>query len=190
MSVIRIATRYAKSLLDLAIEQNKLERIKEDVDSFVRVTKHREFYLMLKSPIINKDKKKAVLHSIFDGNYDELTLKFLEILVRKHREAYLPEIAESFLDQYKHYMHITTVNLTTATKLSDAALESIKNKLMESVLTDDKVEINTSVDPKLVGGFVLEFDGKQYDASVARKLEVLRKELFGDNLYVSQIIAR
>lgn len=186
MSVHRIASRYAKSLVDLAIEQDKLERVKEDVSTFKEVTKIRDFYLLLKNPIVSSEKKSAIVKKIFEGKYDELTLAFLNILIKKGREAHLPEIATEFLIQYKHIKHISTVKLTTAKPLSEVALKSIHDRLVSSVRTDDIVEIETKVDPKLIGGFILEFDGNVYDTTVSHKLDQFKKE-FKDNLYVSLI---
>lgn len=186
MSVHRIASRYAKSLVDLAVEQNKLERVKEDVATFKEVTKIREFYLLLKNPIVTTEKKAAIIKTLFADKYDELTLAFLDILVKKGREAHLPEIAEEFLIQYKHIKHISTVKLTTAKPLTETALKAIHDKLASSAQTDDVIEIKTKVDPKLIGGFIVEFEDNVYDASVAHKLDEFKKE-FKDNLYVSLI---
>lgn len=189
MSVQRIASRYAKSLIDLAVEQNKLERILEDVQSFKKVSAHRDFYLLLKSPIVSAKKKSAVLDKLFAGKYDELTMAFLRILVTKGREAYLPEIADEFLLQYKHLKHISTVKITAARKLSQAEIDAITKKLQESHDIDENIEVKTKVDPELIGGFIIEFDDKVYDASAAHKLAKLKKG-FVDNLYVSQIVAK
>jgi F-type H+-transporting ATPase subunit delta len=189
MSVVRIATRYAKSLLDLAIEQKKLDRIKEDVESFAEVCKNRDFYVMMKSPVINIDAKRKVLNTLFGKHYDELTIGFLRILIRKHREMYLPEIAKSFLLQYRAYKHISKVQLVTAQEVSDEFVDKIRQVILDSFEPEHKLEIETKVDPELVGGFLLEYDGKQYDASLSRKLELLKKN-FSENLYISQIMAR
>jgi F-type H+-transporting ATPase subunit delta len=189
MSVTRIASRYAKSLIDLSVEQNKLERILEDVESFKEVSKNRDFYLLIKSPIVNASKKEDIINSLFNGKYDELTMAFLRILVNKGREAYLPEIADEFILQYKKMKHISSVRLTTATKLSDAAIQSIKDKLLASVDTEDNIELEVIIDPNLIGGFIVEFDDKLYDASVKHKLDKLKKDFTG-NLYISQIIAK
>ncbi|RMG87337.1 MAG: ATP synthase F1 subunit delta [Bacteroidetes bacterium] len=189
MSAIRIAHRYAKSLIDLAQETGKLERVLEDVKVFNEAAKNRAFYLMLKSPIIKSDKKANIFKALFEGKFDEMTMAFLNILLKKGRESFLPEIAKEFLAQYKAIKHISTVKLKTAAPLSKEVLEKIKQKLLESSVTDQKVEIITETDPELIGGFVIEFDDKLYDASVRHKLDLLSKE-FEDNLYISQIIAR
>lgn len=188
MSVTRIATRYAKSLLDLAVEKDKLERVKADVDIFKEAVKVRDFYLLLKSPIVKADKKMVILHTLFDDKFDRITFEFLNILVRKGREAYLPEIAKEFIDQYRKVKKISVVKVTTAKPLTQQALEAIRQKLLASSATNDHVEINTEVDPDLIGGFVIEFDDKLYDASVKHKVDQLRKE-FKDNLYISQILS-
>lgn len=189
MSVHRIASRYAKSLIDLAVEQNSLEKTLEDVKSFRAALDHREFKLLTKSPIVNAAKKKQVFHALFADKYGELTMAFLNILISKGREAYLPEIATEFLLQYKKLQHISNVKLTTAEPLSPEALAGIKAKLVGSSTTDDKVDISVEVDPALIGGFILEFEDNVYDASVANKLEELKKG-FRDNKYISSIIAR
>ncbi|MBI1224613.1 MAG: ATP synthase F1 subunit delta [Bacteroidetes bacterium] len=188
MSVQRIASRYAKSLIDLAQEQGKLERVLEDVQSFQQVAKNRDFLLMLRSPVVKADTKEKVFKQLFTGKYDETTLAFLHILLRKGRESQLAEIANEFIDQYKAIKHISTVKLVTASKLSEETVKTIHEKLLASTSTDKNVELETEVDPDLLGGFVIEFEDKLYDASVAHKLAQLKKN-FKDNLYISQIMA-
>lgn len=189
MSVQRIASRYAKSLVSLAAEQNKLDRVAEDIRLFQSLVSNRDLYLLLKSPIIKADKKQQILDAVFNSKLDPLMSAFLEILVRKGREAYLPEIANAFMEQYKRLKHISTVRLTTAAPLSEETIAAIRKKLESSDATDDVIELIAEADPGLIGGFVIEFDGRLYDTSVANKLEELKRE-FRDNLYISQIIAR
>ncbi|MCB0521816.1 MAG: ATP synthase F1 subunit delta [Lewinellaceae bacterium] len=189
MSVQRIATRYAKSLIDLANEHGKLDKVLEDVKSFREVAKNRDFDLLLKSPVVKGDTKQKIFNKLFQGKFDEMTMAFLTILLKKGREAQLTEIANEFVDQFKVINHISTVKLTTANKLTPEAVENIHKKLLASTATDDKVELVTKVNPDLIGGFVVEFEDKLYDASVAHKLSLLKKE-FKDNLYISQIIAQ
>jgi len=186
MSVQRIASRYAKSLIELAQEQNKLEAVTEDMKSFKTLLENRDLYLLLKSPVVGTDKKKQIFKVLFEGKFDKLTSAFLDLLTTKVRESYVPEIVTEYLAQYKRLMHISTVTITTATELDEKTLGAIKSKLLESKATDEKVEIVSVVDPNLIGGFVLEFDDKIYDASLSSKLEDLKRQ-FRDNLYVSQV---
>lgn len=185
MSVQRVASRYAKSLIDLAVEQNKLDRIVGDVETFKAAIGNRDFYLLLRSPIINGPKKMQIFKELFASKFDELTMAFLDITVRKGRETNLVEITDEFLAQYKKLQKISTVKLTTATRLNDEAIAKIKEKLVASDATDEKVEIETAINPDLLGGFVLEFDNKLYDASVAHKMQQLKKE-FAKNTFAKE----
>ena len=183
MSVIRIASRYAKSLIDLAVEQDKLERVLEDIKSFKAATENRDFYLLLKSPIINATKKQQIFNALFEGKFDEMTFSFLKIILVKGREAYLPEITDEFVNQYKDIKHISTVKLTTAAPLGAETISRIKEKLVASAETEAHIELITKIDPDLLGGFVIEFDDKLYDSSVTHKMDLLRKE-FANNEFI------
>ncbi len=181
MSVIRIASRYAKSLIELAQERGQLEEVLADIKSFQKATENRDLYLLLKSPIINVTKKQQVFDALFEGKLTELTLAFFKIVLRKSREKYLPEVANEFISQYKKMKHISSVTLVTATALGAETVSKIKQKLVASEATDDHVELLTEVDPDLLGGFVLQFGDRLYDASVAHKLEKLKKEFAKDH---------
>lgn len=177
MSVTRIASRYAKSLLDLAVEQGSLETVVEDVKTFGSAVEQRDLYLLLKSPIVKGSKKKEILHAIFDGKLDKLTIAFFDVILRKGREMYLPEVAAEFMDQYRDLKKISTVKLTTAQPISAEALEAIKAKLLGSDITMESVQIETDVDADLIGGFVVQIGDKLVDASVAHQLSEMRKEI-------------
>jgi len=92
-------------------------------------------------------------------------------------------MTDSFLEQYKKLKAVTGVQLTTATPLSEVALAQIKKALLSSDVTDKEVDIETAVDPDLIGGFVIKMGDKLYDASVAYKLDQLKKN-FTDNKYI------
>lgn len=185
MSAYRIASTYAKSVLDLAIDQGNLEEVKADMEGLASCMENRDLYLLLKSPIINADKKQKVLDAIFSGKVNPLTSKFMEIVIRKGRESFLPEIVKAFGDQYRSYKKITTVKLTTAVDIAEEKLARIKSELLKSNVTKESVDITTVTDPDIIGGFVLEVGDKLYDASVAHKLGLLRKEFTG-NEYVKE----
>ncbi len=185
MSVTRIATRYARSLISLALERGELETVHSDMKLLSQAVRNRDLFLLLKSPIIPADKKTAAVKAIFEGKVSALTLAYLELLIRKGREAYLPEIAEAFMSQYKVLKHITSVRIVSATPLSEAVVAQIKQKIAASGLASENLEISTSVDPSLIGGFVLEFEDKRFDASIASRLAELKAE-FSKNQYVRE----
>jgi F-type H+-transporting ATPase subunit delta len=162
--------------MDLAAEQGKLDKVVEDMKFFVEVSKLKDVALLLKSPIISSDKKGKVLEAIFSGKVEPLTHSFIDIILRKGREAYLGEIAEEVVNQYRVVKGISIVEIVSAETLSAETIESIRKKLVESKMTHGNVEFKTKVDPSLIGGFVISFEDKLYDASVKHQLDLLRKQ--------------
>jgi F-type H+-transporting ATPase subunit delta len=139
----------------------------------------------LKSPVIPADKKIAAFKAIFGPKMDELTLAYMNLLANKGREGYLQEISNEFVNQYKFLKKITSVKVTTAAPMTEDLFNDLRLKLTSSGVTTANLEIETAIDPSLIGGFVLEFDNKRYDASVSHKLEELKAQ-FSKNLYVKE----
>ncbi len=177
MSSKRIATRYAKSIMDLAVEQGKLDSIKGDFEQLKEAFKNRDLYLMSKSPIIKGDQKMDVFRAIFEGKVDALTLMFMEVLTHKGRENILSEVVSEFFNQYRNKMGILSVKMTTAVPADEALLASAKAKILSSGISATQVDIQNIVNPDILGGFQLEYDGKEYDASVSTHLRNLKQNL-------------
>ena len=177
MSVNRIASRYAKSLLELAVEQGKLEAVRADMDTFQSGMTQRDLYLLMKSPIVHADKKISILKAIFADKLDPLTLSFLNICVQKGREPYLTDMASAFVDQYRTKKNILSLKVTSATPLDEQVSNRIKEAVKASGAAKGEIQLDSVVDPSLIGGFVLELGDQRYDASILRKLDMLRKEI-------------
>ena len=184
----RLASRYAKSLLDLAIEQNQVEATLADIQLLSAVChQSRDFANMLRSPIINADKKHAIINAVIgDKLQAALTKAFISLLVSKNREGNLPEIADAFIAQYKEKNNIKTVKVTTAVPMSDALKEAIRSKVVTLMSADTKIELKEEVNPELIGGFVLQMDDKLFDASIRRDLNDVKAQ-FLKNIYVSKV---
>lgn len=190
MSLKSVSSRYARSLIELAQEQKKLESVFEDVKSFKKLMKHRELFVMLKSPVIPGDKKKKVMDQLLKGKVEDLTMRFVHLVIQKKREELLPYIADEFIEQYKKINNISTVRIRSAEKLSEESIKEIKQKLLDQKMADGEIEVIEQIDPSIIGGFVLEFGGYRYDASISWKLADIRKKNYEKNLYESKIIAR
>src|SRR5688572_2294814 len=124
----RLASRYAKSVLDLAQETGQLEKVYADMlllDTTIKSS--RELASLLRSPIISADKKEKVLTAITAGKVSPLTETFNKLLIQKGRESSLPEIITAFISQYKEFKNIYTIKLITATPVST----EIKNAIVE-----------------------------------------------------------
>jgi F-type H+-transporting ATPase subunit delta len=182
----RLASRYAKSLLDLAVEQNSVEATLADMqllDHICRISP--EFAMMLRSPVINGDKKQAVIKAVWEDKVNVLTQAFVSLLINKGREASLPEIAPAFVGLYKQMKNIKTVKLTTAAPVNDVMKQDIMSKIAKD-LEGYTVELTSTVDPELIGGFILEMEDKLFDASVRRHLNDVKAQ-FQDNSYISHL---
>jgi F-type H+-transporting ATPase subunit delta len=185
MSAIRLASRYAKSLLDLSLELGQLEEVFGDMKQVAAVIgASRELKVMLKNPIINAEKKHKVVDAIFGKDSNKITKTFLTLMVNKGREPYLEDIAKSFIQLYNKYKHITPVVITTAVQFDKAYTDELVAKL-QSKTGIDNAQIKVTVDETLIGGFVLQYEDKLYDASVAHKLELLEKG-FSKNQFVKE----
>jgi F-type H+-transporting ATPase subunit delta len=175
-----VASRYAKSLMDLAIETKQLEAVRNDMLLINNVCSHNhEFVKLLESPVVKTDKKLAIFKGIFEGKISTVSSSFLNLIAAKRRESYLCDIAKSFDEQYKLFKNITTVKVESAIAL-DAELKKQILGLVKKTVTGE-IELIEKTDPTLIGGFVLTINDNQLDQSVKRKLNDLRKSFSGDN---------
>jgi|SRR5579863_3737945 len=182
----RLAARYAKAILDLAIEKDQLETVYKDMVFLRAISRsNRDLVNLLNSPIIKSDKKKQILEAITAGRISPMTTAFNALLMSKDREAYLPEIAAAFVDQYKTYKGIQTVKLATAVPVSEGLKQTILNK----VKTDRRmpeIDLQMEVRQELIGGFVLEIGDELIDASIAYDLHKIKQQ-FQNNDFIYKI---
>ena len=180
-----IATRYAKSLIDLSIEKNQLEAVYKDM-VFVKeiCSTQKDFLNFLRSPIIKTDKKQQILQEVFKSNLSELSLGFLNVLTQKRREGYIDKIATAFVEQFKQKKNILTATITSATGIDEATRKSVIELLKSTAKGEIELIEKTNID--LIGGFVLKIGDKQIDTSVQRKLFDLKKG-FSENKYISEL---
>jgi F-type H+-transporting ATPase subunit delta len=139
----------------------------------------------LRSPVIRADKKQNIIEAITKDKVSTTTSIFTRLLVAKGRESDLPEIISAFVDQYNMIRGIHRVKLTTAVPVGEEVQKTIIEKTKnEAGLTN--VELETAVNEKLIGGFVLEFSNNLVDASILSDLKALKKE-FSSNVYIQKI---
>jgi F-type H+-transporting ATPase subunit delta len=182
----RLAGRYAKSLIDLAVEKNQLDEAYQDMLFLQKVcTENKDFVSMLKSPVINADKKEKILEAVTKNRVTVLTDLFNKLLVKKSRESYLPEIAKAFIQQYKDHQNIFSVKLTTAVPVS----EELKKVILDKIRTEtamQHLELQTEVNESLIGGFVLEIGDHLVDTSISYDLNNVRKQ-FRNNDFIYKV---
>ena len=185
MKGTQVAERYARSLFELALERNELEPVAEDIRLLKKIcSENRDFVMLLKSPIVQTDRKIKILKLVLGEQIQTITMGFLLLLVRKRREAGIPDIAASFIMQYQDHMRILPVRVRTASPLTKEMEKEMLTVM--KMYTDQTIELTGTVDPELVGGFVLSWKDKQYDASISHEIEKMRRTVAKINLYVKE----
>lgn len=179
----RLAKVYAKSLLDLSLETSTVDAVMKDMQLIQQICEaNRDFVLMLKSPIIKGDKKGTILDEVFKDKLDNITYSFVQLLAKKGRANYLPEMTKAFTRLYKEEHKIKEVSITTAQELSAGQIAKIEQQIKQE-MKEGSVEISTVVNPDIIGGIIIEVDDRLYDASVKKKLNDIKIQ-FLENEYI------
>lgn len=185
MTDSRAASRYVKSLLQLAVEKNVLDEVHQDMLLFSKVvSESKPFELLLASPIVKHSKKSDILHALFKDKVNPLTIAIFEILTQKNREPLLPAIARQFHTAYNEYKNIGKATVTTAAPLDDALRARIR-ALVTELSKKQNIDLTENVDPRLIGGFVLNVGDQQVDASLKSKLKALQLK-FSHNPFIKE----
>lgn len=175
MSELTVASRYAKSLIDLAEEQNAVDAVKTDMDFFLQTLKQNtELSAVVANPIISHSKKTGILSALFGGKVNALTIAFFNIMVNKGRGEVLRATANEYINQYNVKRNILKARVTSATPLSAANRQALTQDVEQA--TGSKVILVEKVDPELIGGFVLAVGDRQVDTSIAADLKRLKKD--------------
>lgn len=172
MSVTKAARRYADSLLTVAKEVAVTENILNDCKLISNtISGSRELVLFLKSPIINADKKSAVLKELFDSKISPLMTSFIKIVVNKNRVDILGAITSQYIEAYNEFAGIIQIKVESATELSNKDTSSLK-KVLEAK-TGKIVELTSTIRKELLGGITVKIKDTVIDGSVKHKLESL-----------------
>jgi F-type H+-transporting ATPase subunit delta len=182
MNISLVAERYAKALFELALEKGVVEEVYQDSLKITDICENsRELRLLLKSPIINSGKKLTILQDIFSKDIHVLSMTYMLIMVRKNREAFIPAIAIKVAELYQAYRNILTVHFKSPV-LPDETTRKQVMVLMQKYTGSD-IDLKAEIDQSLIGGFILNWDDKQYDASIRREIDDMRNAISKVNLY-------
>lgn len=174
MSVFKVASRYAKSLLDLSNEHQNLDVVKADMDGIVAVFRSSsELQAVLNNPIIKTDKKVAILNALFQGKVAKEIIAFFTILVNKGRAKIVYPTTLEFIRQYNDLKGIVKAEVTSASTLSEANLQALKSQIAKEI--NAEVILSNKVDKSLIGGFIVKVGDRQLDASIQGKLNKLER---------------
>ena len=182
----RLATRYAKSLIDLSKERGELEKVFDDMLLLQKICQgNRDFVVVLRSPVIPPDKKIRIIEAVTKGKVSKITDGFIRLLINKGRESNLPEVIVAFIEQYKKFKHIYTAKLTTAIPISEE-LKKIIIKRIRATTEMQHVELETIVKEDIIGGFVLQIGDQLVDGSISYDLKEVARQ-FENNDFIYKV---
>lgn len=173
-----VTLRYAKALFLQAEEQGEAEQILSDVDWITRnLEDYPELKQALKNPVIHTSQKQSIVRDVFQEHISSLMLRFIQLVLRNRREAYLENIFRNYRDIFNERRGIKTVRLTTALKVGEREKEDIQHLICEA-FDARKVDFREDIDQRIMGGFIIQVEDQLLDASVRRQLEMIGKKLF------------
>ncbi len=177
MASSRLARRYAKALIEMAVQQDTVESITADVrELLANIAASRELSLLFQSPVIKPELKKKVIGEIYRSKLNDLTLMFMEVVIDKRREQWIADMLNAYVVLYNELKGIVPVNVITATEMNEE-LEAEFKAMMQKEFGINKMEMSREVNREIIGGFILQFEDKRYDASVQNMLDQIRKDL-------------
>ncbi|NLP57229.1 ATP synthase F1 subunit delta [Lutibacter sp. B1] len=185
MSGTKAALRYAKAILNLALEQKKEVEVNNDMLLITNtIVESKDLQLLLTSPILKSDKKKSVLKEIFSNKISSLSSSLINLLIDNERLAILDEVSKKYISLFDSLKGKEIAKVTTAIALDD----ELNNKVLQKVkeITGKEAIVENIINPDIIGGFILRVGDIQYDASIANKLQVLKRQ-FENKSFISKL---
>ncbi len=171
----RAAIRYAKAILQKAIENNTEAVVFDDMQSvYTTIEGSRELQTVLQSPVVKASDKKEALLKIFSAQ-SEITHSLINILVANKRTSLLAKVSKSYIDIYNDQQGVKVASVITAVPITSEIEEKVMAKVKQ-LTGSDKVTLTNEIDPAIIGGFILRAGDIQYNASIANQLGNLKRE--------------
>ena len=170
----RAAIRYAKAILEFATDANKAEAVNNDMKSIVNaIAESSELKEFLSNPIVKQDIKKSALLEVF-ASVEPETKKMFDLLLENKRFENLQSIASEYNNLFDINNGVQVATVTTAFAITPELEKLVLAKI--ATFSDKKITIKNIVDASIIGGFILRIGDMQYNASVANKLQELKRE--------------
>ncbi len=170
-----IASVYARSLFEVAQEQDKLDTVRDEIGEFAdALNGSRELQVFLFSPYFSSQEKSDGLDKAISGG-DETVVNFLKLLVEKHRMPVIFRIRSELDQLWEEENRMLPVTVTSAVELDEGTVKQIGDRIAEQ--TDRNVDLSSRVDPDILGGIIVQVGNSVLDASIRNRLENLRKQV-------------
>lgn len=172
-----VSKTYGEALFDLAVEENKLDLITEEIRLVKEVLENNEDLIkLLNHPKISREEKITVVENVFKGKLSDEVVGFLVIIVDKGRYNDLTTIFEYFLSKVLEYRNIGVAFVTSAIPLSEEQKEQVERKLLATTKYQ-QFEMNYTVDESIIGGLIIRIGDRVVDSSIKNQLRNMAKAL-------------
>jgi F-type H+-transporting ATPase subunit delta len=173
--VEEIAQVYARSLFEVARDQDKLDDVREQLGEFAdAVEADRGLTTFFFSPYFSTEEKKDGLHKSVEGA-EPILMNFLELLLEKHRMPAIYRIRREYDGLWREEHKLLPVQVTSAVALDEEVVKSLGDRISEQ--TGRQVDLTAKVEPDILGGIVLRVGNSILDASIRNRLEQLRRQV-------------
>ena len=169
-----VGGRYAQALFDLAKDQNEVAEVEADLKSLkTAIAESNDLRVLLASPAFSAEDKSKGLAAIADkARFTATTKKFLGLLAANGRASALPAVIAAFERLAADARGEVQAQVTTAVPLSAAQAKGVAQALRQALGKDPQIE--TRVDPAILGGIKVRVGSRLFDASLRSKLDSLK----------------
>jgi len=175
-----ISKRYAKALLQFAIDQKAEDTVFSEMKQLASTFAHEpKLRMAMDNPTLNAEDKLTLIKAVASNKGSAEYVKFIELVVKNKREMYLQQIALSYIDMYCDLKHMNMGKLVTATPVSDEVKAKMRALLQK--LKPGTLDFESEVDPAIEGGFILYIDTYRLDASVRTQLQRIKQQFVAEN---------
>lgn len=173
----KIAAPYARALFDFSVEKNIMHQITADFQNLeIFLNENAELTEYLNNPIVNQNAKREILTKTLDSEVNTETFKFLMVLVSRDRINLLKQVIENYLELVYETASIKMIEVSTASAFTNLQKNTLIQKLKE--LTNAReIRLLITVDPSLIGGFLIKTESKVIDFTIKNQLQQLAKHL-------------
>lgn len=174
---LAVARRYARALLEVALQDGAAEKLRDEIRSAVELlSEHKDLAAALTHPALAHERKARVAEAIWTpARASVLFRRLIALLVDRDRMDLLPAIETAFTAQWNDHRQVATAEIVSARELEAGETKAVAAALEK--VTSRRVEATSSLDPALLGGVLVRIGGRSYDGTVRGRLRALRERL-------------
>ncbi len=175
MSAGTVGRRYAQAIFEVARSENKIDQYWNDLQSVAQTFNQEEVKRYLDNPKTARDNKQIFVKGVLGEQISKPSLNLVLLLVQRQRQSDIDAVLEEYTRLANKFKGIEVAEVTTAVPLDEQEKEFIRQRL--NAITGKDVQIQTRVDPSIIGGVIARIGDTQIDGSVRSRLQALRKQL-------------